>query len=141
MLKAEIILFSILSIISIATFADRSDCDNSEFFHCSYFSGLPSDVHDGRFVKETYLGSSRVSCNNNTVFEYMTTEDAIRHGSGTIVVQYSICQDASGVDCEKVGQDAFTIIKNGNTYSAEPKLYNRDFSHVDVNKFKSCKYD
>jgi hypothetical protein len=139
MLKARVAIFSMLSIISIATFANQSDCNNSEFLHCSYFSGLPSDVNDGRFVKETYLGSSNVSCSDNTVFQYMTAEDAVSQGSGAITVQYSICQDATGTDCEKVGEDAFTIIKNGNTYSAEPKVYNIDFSHVDVNKFKSCK--
>lgn len=128
-----LIILSALS--SISCYAGKELCPK-DAVHCSYVSGLSSDLNDGRFVKLSNSKVSLVVCFNSYGLAFLDQDSAGKY-VGINSDQYSICSDAQGKNCEPIGLDTFVIAKNVNSYSAEPKFYAIDLSTV-KNKYPAC---
>jgi hypothetical protein len=124
---------------------DRHFNQNDNVAHCAYLSGLsPYDPKDGRYIKiyDPNLNLARVSCSADNNIELMLDADTsleyyFNYGLTNRTRQYYICTDATGSSCELVGSDSFSVLKNENKYTSEPKSYAVNLSLV-KDKYPAC---
>lgn len=108
--------------------------------HCAYFSGLDGAPDAGRYIKH-YNSKEEISYTRcitaNTVEDDIFQEVAGDY-VGTNLVEYSICSDPKGENCELVGLDSYTIAKDGEKYIGTPAMFAIDLSTV-KDKYPACK--
>ncbi|MGB6977139.1 MAG: hypothetical protein WBE18_06785 [Gammaproteobacteria bacterium] len=117
---------AILLTFSVTAHADPSDC-MTDSIHCAYVSGLPRTIDNGRYIKLTFKGASMVDCVNYTNTTEITPQQAPNF-IGKNQIDFSICPDNTGTNCQSLESDVFIVNNNNGTYSAEPKFYNIDLS-------------
>lgn len=134
LLFITLILFSACT--STTAFAGKELCPK-DAIHCSYVTGLSSDLNDGRYIKLSNNKVNLVVCFNSYGLALMFEEGAGKY-QGTNADQYSICTDKSGTKCEPIGVDTFVVSKNGDgKYFAEPKYFDINLSKV-KDKYPVC---
>ncbi|MCB1828537.1 MAG: hypothetical protein KDH94_08910 [Coxiellaceae bacterium] len=140
-----LVVFALMGLLfSTASLANKADCvmdprHPTPVIHCAYITGLTSSLKDGRYIKMTFLGlgKSAVSCTNNTGTYSILPEDAPQLLNKTTSVQFSICKDKAGSNCQALGTDSFVITQAKSQYIGTPQYYQIDLSAV-ASKFPQC---
>jgi hypothetical protein len=124
------------TVMMIPSYASQESCP-SYVVHCAYTSGLSNHLNDGRYIKIRHATVENIICFNGSSIAFMDAWGAVAH-IGLNSDTYSICTDSAGTNCEQIGIDNFTVIKdNDHDYSAQPKYFNIDLSTL-KDKYPAC---
>jgi len=123
-----------------SAFANKKVCIEAfNYAHCAYISGL--NDNEARYIKynASQLHHSKTKCMNSADYYALSQNLAPRY-MGNNIINYYICSDELGTQCELLGSDNFTIYKSWFSYSSEPLNYAIDLSAV-KDKYPACKTD
>ncbi len=132
-------LVSALLVILVDSFTAQAsirDCP-LDSVHCAYFSGFSNSVDDGRYVKlyNANIGTIVICFNGYSTVSFGQNYASQHQGANADV--YSICTDATGVNCTQVAVDNFTVSKSSNGFISKPKYFSVDMSTL-KSQFPAC---
>ena len=142
----KIIMIMFAGFISVAHANPPDLCAEEETVgHCAYVTGLNIyDTHGGRYIKvsDPDRNYTQVTCTADNympmwIHAKVELEYYYKYDLRNRTTHFYICTDITGSNCELIGTDKFTTIKNQDTYISEPFYYEVNLTLV-KDKYPAC---